>query len=114
MAALAVCFNYRGYNLFHDFTLLSALNLKFAVMKSKYIIVALLIIAIAFIANDASAQCAMCKMTAEDGMKDGNSQTASLNSGILYLLVMPYLSFAVIAFLWWRNYKRKKASEEGI
>ncbi len=83
-------------------------------MKYRFLIILVCIAAFLLIANDASAQCAMCKMTAEDGMKDGNSQSASLNSGILYLLVMPYLSFAVIGFLWWRNYKRKKATEEGI
>ena len=77
-------------------------------MKQRVIILVVFMICLAFFSSEISAQCAMCKISAEEGAKDGNMQSATLNSGIMYLLVMPYLAFAVIAYLWYRNYKRKK------
>lgn len=40
---------------------------------------------------DAFAQCAMCRANAESGMKNGPSIARGLNSGILYLMAIPYL-----------------------
>ncbi len=82
-------------------------------MRSKIFLLALVLIA-CFISSDLSAQCAMCKAAAEEGIKDGNTQSATLNSGIMYLLAMPYLSFAVIGWLFYRNYKRKKLAGEDV
>ncbi|MBK9285556.1 MAG: hypothetical protein IPM51_14740 [Sphingobacteriaceae bacterium] len=43
------------------------------------------------------AQCAMCKQAAETSLKsDPNSVARGLNSGILYLLLMPYLLLCFI------------------
>jgi len=76
------------------------------------LIVGLTLLTLCLLATvDVEAQCAMCKASAEEGLKNGNTQSATLNAGIMYLLAMPYLAFAVIGFLWYRNYKRKKAAE---
>ncbi len=80
-------------------------------MKYRILWVLIFVFALMLISVDADAQCAMCKASAEEGLKDGNTQTAGLNAGIMYLLAMPYLAFGVIGFLWYRNYKRKKAQE---
>lgn len=43
------------------------------------------------------AQCAMCKQSVESSMKsDPNSLARSLNSGILYLMAVPYVLIAFI------------------
>jgi hypothetical protein len=55
------------------------------------------------------AQCPMCKMAAESNMKNGGDAGAGLNTGILYLLSMPYLLGGTIAFIWWQQ--RKKADK---
>ena len=81
-------------------------------MKYRGIIIALLFILLSFAGSELSAQCAMCKASAEAGNSNGNMQSATLNYGIIYLLVMPYLAFCVIGYLWYRNYKRKK--KEGM
>jgi hypothetical protein len=36
------------------------------------------------------AQCAMCRANAESSLKEGSQTAASLNSGILYMLVAVY------------------------
>ncbi len=81
-------------------------------MKQRVILLICFMVCMVLLTSDVSAQCAMCKISAEEGAKDGNMQSATLNSGIMYLLVMPYLAFAVVGYLWYRNYKRKKA--EGV
>jgi hypothetical protein len=54
------------------------------------------------------AQCAMCKRTAETDMESKNKPSAgkSLNSGILYLLSVPYLIGAVGAIVWFKNRRK--------
>jgi hypothetical protein len=43
------------------------------------------------------AQCAMCKQAAETSLKKNpNSMARSLNSGILYLMAVPYLMICFI------------------
>jgi len=37
------------------------------------------------------AQCAMCKTTAESDLNNGGSIASGLNSGILYLMAIPYI-----------------------
>ena len=59
-------------------------------------------------ALDAYAQCVMCKAVAEDSANDG-SLGRGLNSGILYLMAVPY---AIMGFFAWFVFrKRKEASE---
>lgn len=82
-------------------------------MKHKIICISVIIfLFFAFAGNEVSAQCAMCKALAENGIKDGNTTSRTLNSGILYLLAMPYISCSVIGFLWWKNYKKKKSQDQ--
>lgn len=63
------------------------------------------------------AQCAMCKAAAETSMKSNpNSMARGLNSGILYLMAVPYLMIMFIfrkqiAQLWRKVFKKEKAAE---
>ena len=61
-------------------------------------------------AVDVSAQCAMCKGAAETSLKQGGGDPQGLNTGILYMLSMPYLIVACIGYFWWRN--RSKEQEQ--
>lgn len=47
-----------------------------------------------FLADDTFAQCSMCRKIATDGANN-NSVGAGLNSGILYLLAIPYILLAL-------------------
>ncbi len=66
-----------------------------------------LLIAITFLAaitGDATAQCAMCRSTLENNFSNGAPGIAAgINTGILYLLVMPYLAIMVIGYLWFKT-----------
>lgn len=61
--------------------------------------------------NFSSAQCAMCKAGAESSLKDGNKTAAGLNSGIMYLLFMPYLLVGGIGYYWYVSNKKKQIDE---
>lgn len=67
--------------------------------------VALLVIVLTLMPNtEAYSQCAMCKAVAEDGMSDANSgSTAGLNNGILYIMLIPYILLATLAFVFFRK-----------
>jgi len=66
---------------------------------------------------DLNAQCAMCKQAAESSLKSNpNSLVRSLNTGILYLMAVPYL---MIAFIFrkqiaqiWRKLRGKMKTDQ--
>lgn len=57
--------------------------------------------------QSASAQCAMCAINAEQGIKNGNTQGLGLNSGIMYLLFIPYILVIVVGIIWYKKYRKK-------
>jgi hypothetical protein len=57
------------------------------------------------------AQCAMCRTTIENNYSNGDPGIAAgINTGILYLLSMPYLAIIIIGYLWYKS--SKNASKE--
>jgi hypothetical protein len=77
----------------------------------------LLSILFLFIAVASSvAQCAMCRSTLENNYSNGNPGIASgINTGILYLLVMPYIAVVVLAYFWFKSSRNaKKNISDGV
>lgn len=60
--------------------------------------------------SSSHAQCAMCTMSAEQSVENGNTQGRGLNKGILFLLAMPYLAVGAVGYLWYKKYRRKQAN----
>lgn len=79
--------------------------LKFVPMKHLIFILLFL----ASLMNQAYAQCAMCKSVVESNIDGGSAIGSGLNDGILYLMAMPYLALAIVAFAWMRYNKHFKA-----
>ncbi|WP_250419200.1 MULTISPECIES: hypothetical protein [Pontibacter] len=64
-------------------------------------------------ATQGYSQCAMCRATVESnvgtGSKEPESEVGSgLNTGILYLMVIPYILIGTVGFLWYKSNKKKK------
>ncbi len=58
-----------------------------------------------------SAQCAMCRTQLENNVSNGDPGIAAgINTGILYLLIMPYIAIMVLGYFWYKS-SRKNASE---
>lgn len=57
----------------------------------------------------ALGQCAMCRASLES---EGNVEKAeAVNDGIVYLMVFPYLLVAVVGFVLYRMFTKKKQNE---
>ena len=61
-----------------------------------------------WIADAASAQCAMCVTALE---QNGGEMAAGFNRGILFLLGMPYFVFTAIGISWYRKRRLNRALE---
>lgn len=76
----------------------------------KRLAIFLVFVLVLAIQPKASAQCAMCSANAEMSVKNGNTQGKGLNTGILYLLAIPYLLISGVGVLWYVNYRKKKTA----
>jgi hypothetical protein len=56
------------------------------------------------------AQCATCAANVETNRKSGDTTANGLNKGILFLLAAPYLAAGAVAFIWYKNYRRKNVN----
>ncbi len=80
---------------------------------SRFIAAFLLAATLAILsAPTASAQCPMCRMSAESDLENGGDKGRGLNTGILYMLAMPYLLVGGIGYLWWRNRRKETVEAE--
>lgn len=81
-------------------------------MKRKHLITLVLLLLIVFLMlPDLSAQCPMCRMSAESNLEHGGTMGKGLNKGILYILSLPYLLVLSLGIIWYRN-KKKSDQEE--
>ena len=82
---------------------------RFAIVFSGVLVLLLLACLL-----DAEAQCAMCRATVEKGNAEGTSKIgAGLNTGILYLMAIPYVVAGTIGFFWYRQHKLSKKQQNG-
>jgi hypothetical protein len=51
-------------------------------------------------------------MAAESNLENGGTEGKGLNTGILYILCLPYLLVFTIGFIWYRKNKKAKQEEE--
>jgi hypothetical protein len=77
-------------------------------MRLKTLLAIVIVLVAVASAEPVSAQCSMCRAVAESGNKTSDKNTgAGLNTGILYLLSVPYILGGAAFWIWYRN--RKKA-----
>lgn len=78
---------------------------------SSIVIPLAVILILVVLAEPAMAQCPMCKTAVESSLQSGDNTAVGINKGILYLLVMPYLFYAVIFLAWYWSNRKKVAAE---
>lgn len=76
-------------------------------MKRKVFLVLFLLALTFIVVPKVNAQCAMCSINAEQGVKNGNTVSAGLNTGVLYLLSVPYLMAIIVGVVWYKKYRKK-------
>lgn len=77
----------------------------------KILLSAALFVFLMFSGFSTSAQCSMCRRVAESNMEAGEVKGRGLNTGILYLMSVPYLMAGVAGFMWWRKKQVAKTTE---
>jgi len=50
----------------------------------------------------------MCKAVVESGIENGGLSAGGINTGILYLMFIPYALLSVFGFVLYKNYKKNK------
>lgn len=79
---------------------------------TSYLFALVLLLVVRF---NTAAQCAMCRATVENNVSNGElSIGAGLNTGILYLMLLPYIILGTIAYLWYRNSRKYTDQQEKI
>lgn len=69
----------------------------------RYGLLILAIFCLGFL-QDVDAQCAMCKAVAEQGVdENGYGVAAGLNSGIIFLMGIPYVLLAILVLVFFRK-----------
>ncbi|WP_259015126.1 hypothetical protein [Emticicia fluvialis] len=69
---------------------------------------AVTVIVVLFNCSVSMAQCAMCRATVGSNLSEGRGEIGTgINDGILYLLVITYLSVPTLIFIWFRAAKKE-------
>ncbi len=76
-------------------------------MNWKHLLSTISIIMLVLFTSELLAQCPMCKTTLEEARKNGTQVGNTLNTGILYLLALPYSIATIFGIIWWRNNRKK-------
>ena len=69
----------------------------------KYIPLVILILVLLFCNTSSFAQCAMCKTSVESDLKTGGSIGKNLNTGIIYLMLIPYFILMTGGYFFFRK-----------
>ncbi len=67
----------------------------------KVFVLFICILCISFLyTNSCFAQCSICAKTVQ---QMGSKPAQGFNSGIIYLMLVPYAAIGVIGYKWWKN-----------
>lgn len=82
-------------------------------MSRKQIYIAIFFILLVWIVSPvlADAQCAMCNATASTSTEGKKESALALNSGIIFLMAIPYILLTGIVCIWLWFRKQKKAEQ---
>lgn len=58
---------------------------------------------------DVEAQCSMCKAVLESNMQNGGDAIGrGINSGIIYIMFMPYILMSIVGFFIYKHHMKNK------
>ena len=77
-------------------------------MKKAILVICIVLANMVFLPGITAAQCSLCTKTAQ---QLGEKPAQGLNSGILYLMIMPFAIVGFIGFRWWKNNKAVEEQE---
>ena len=76
----------------------------------KVIFTILVLLVLTGLTSQTFAQCAMCKASVESS----DFSARGLNNGILYLMIIPYIAFSLLAYFWYKSSKKQKEKDKRL
>lgn len=70
----------------------------------KTLFILFLVVCFSLFTTEIFAQCSICAKTVA---QMGSRPAEGFNTGILYLMFIPYAAIGIVGFKWWQNEKRK-------
>ena len=64
--------------------------------------------------SEVSAQCAMCRATVESNVSSQNGAGKGLNTGILYLMTIPYILIGSLGYFWYVSSRKETNKQNRI
>ena len=74
----------------------------------KIVLVIVVFVFLQTLVNEANAQCAMCKAA----QNSSGFSSRGLNTGILYLMIIPYIAFSFLGYFWYKASKKQKEQQK--
>jgi sugar phosphate permease len=102
-AGLAISMKILEKRYFFHLTNHFGLSLRHLIMK-KILLILLVIGGFLIYTPDALAQCSICNKTVQ---QMGKGPAKGFNTGIIYLMLIPYAAIGVVGYRWWKNEKTK-------
>ena len=73
-----------------------------------------IVLTFSLVSTTAYSQCAMCRATVESNVGTGSTEPESdvgsgLNTGILYLMIIPYILVGTVGLLWYKSSRKKNS-----
>lgn len=91
-----------------DFNFRKSVSLSFHYSSPmKKLRILLFVVVLMLVHDTVKAQCSMCRRVAESSLESGGKKGRGLNTGILYLMSVPYLMGGVACYMWWKSNKKK-------
>lgn len=73
-------------------------------MKKIFLILTLFFLTVT-ISTETNAQCSICSKTVQ---QMGNKSAQGFNSGIIYLMLVPYAAIGIVGYKWWKSNHEKE------
>ena len=71
-----------------------------SIMKKVFILLLSTLFLSLLLSNAALAQCSICAKSVE---QMGSKPAQGFNSGIIYLMMIPYAAIGIIGYKWWKS-----------
>lgn len=73
-------------------------------MKKLFLIL-IVVMSFTMIYSSVEAQCSICSKSV---MQMGDKPAQGFNSGIIYLMCIPFAAIGVVGFKWWKSVKKEE------